>query len=154
MKPGSFSQVYIQLVFSPHDRDLLLTENMRSELFDNMVDIVNKMGHKSIIINGVKDHVHLFMGLNPNISIADTVKEIKHSSSIFIDSLKVFPKKFHWQEGYGVFSYCRTQIENVYLDILNQEAEHKQISFRQEYQEYLENFEVEFDERYSIQFFE
>lgn len=154
MKAGSYSQVYIQLVFSPTDRDLLLTENIRSEVFDHLVDAVNQMGHKSIIVNGTNDHVHLFLGLNPNVSITDTVKELKHSSSDFIDKMRMLPKKFHWQEGYGVFSYCKTQLENIYLNILNQEVEHKQTSFRKEYQNYLEEFEVEFDERYLLEFFE
>ena len=121
MKPGTFTQIYIQLVFSPKHRDCLLVERIRPRIFEYLSGITTNLGHKSIIINGVLDHVHLFIGLNPKISISETVKELKRSSSIFIREQKLLLGKFEWQEGYGGFSYGRSQIESVfeYIKIRN-----------------------------------
>ena len=154
MKPGAFTQFYIQLVFSPKHRDRLLVEKIRPQIFQYLSGITTNLGHKSIIINGVTDHVHLFIGLNPKISVSDTVKELKRSSGIFINEHKFFPGKFEWQEGYGGFSYGRSQIEKVYEYIKNQEHHHKNQTFKEEYIEFLKKYEIEFEEQYLFEFFD
>ena len=154
MKPGAFTQFYIQLVFSPKHRDRLLVEKIRPRIFEYLSGITTNLGHKSIIINGVSDHVHLFIALNPKISISETVKELKRSSSIFINDHKIFPGKFEWQEGYGGFSYGRSQIEKVYDYIKNQEQHHKKQTFKEEYIEFLIKYEIEFEEHYLFEFFD
>ena len=154
MKPGTFTQFYIQLVFSPKHRDRLLVEKIRPQIFQYLSGITTNLGHKSIIINGVTDHVHLFIGLNPKISVSETVKELKRSSSIFINDHKIFPGKFEWQEGYGGFSYGRSQIEKVYDYIKNQEQHHKKHTFKEEYIEFLIKYEIEFEEHYLFEFFD
>ena len=154
MKPGTFTQIYIQLVFSPKHRDRLLIEQYIPRIFEYLSGITTNLGHKSIIINGVSDHVHLFLGLNPKISVSETVKELKRSSSIFINDQRFFTGKFEWQEGYGGFSYGRSQVENVYEYIKNQEKHHKKRTFREEYLEFLNRYEIEFEEQYLFEFFE
>jgi REP element-mobilizing transposase RayT len=154
MKPGTFTQLYIQLVFSPKHRDRLLIEQYRPRIFEYLSGITTNLGHKSIIINGVSDHVHLFLGLNPKISISETVKELKRSSSIFINERRFFHEKFEWQEGYGGFSYGKSQVENVYNYILNQEKHHQKRTFREEYLEFLKKYEIEFEEQYLFEFFD
>jgi len=154
MKPGTFTQFYIQLVFSPKHRERLLVEKIRPRIFEYMSGILTNIGHKSIIINGVADHVHLFLGLNPKISVSETVKEVKRSSTIFINNQKFFPGKFEWQEGYGGFSYGRSQIERVYDYIKNQEKHHQKQSFKMEYMEFLKKNEIEFEKQYLFEFFE
>ena len=154
MKPGAFTQFYIQLVFSPKHRDRLLVEKIRPQIFQYLSGITTNLGHKSIIINGVADHVHLFIGLNPKISVSETVKELKRSSGIFINEHKFLPGKFEWQEGYGEFSYGRSQIEKVYEYIKNQELHHKKQTFKEEYIEFLKKYEIEFEEQYLFEFFE
>ncbi len=153
MKPGTFTQFYVQLVFSPKHRDRLLVEQIRPRIFEYLSGITTNLGHKSIMINGVNDHVHLFLGLNPKIAISETVKELKRSSSIFINGQKFFPGKFEWQEGYGGFSYGKSQIESVYDYIKNQEKHHKKRTFREEYLEFLNRYEIEFEEQYLFEFF-
>lgn len=154
MKPGAFTQFYIQLVFSPKHRERLMVEKIRPRIFEYMSGIITNLGHKSIIINGVADHVHLFLGLNPKISISETVKEVKRSSSIFINREKFFPGKFKWQEGYGGFSYGRSQIDRVFEYIKNQERHHQKQTFKTEYMEFLNKNEIEFEEQYLFEFFE
>ena len=154
MKPGTFTQIYIQLVFSPKHCDRLLVAQICPRICEYLSGITTNLGHKSIIINGVSDHVHLFLGLNPKIAVSETVKELKRSSSIFINEQRFFPGKFEWQEGYGGFSYGRSQIENVYEYIKNQEKHHKKRTFREEYLEFLKKYEIEFEEQYLFEFFE
>jgi len=153
MKPGVFTQLYVQLVFAVKYRDRMLNDSIRKELFSYMSGTLTNLKHKSIIINGISDHVHVFLGLNPSISISDTVWELKRSSSLFINNKKWFQSKFQWQEGYGSFSYSKSQIDNVYKYIENQEQHHKRVTFKEEYIDFLEKFEIEYDSKYLFDFF-
>jgi REP element-mobilizing transposase RayT len=153
MKPGTFTQIYVQLVFSPKHREFLLFDKIRPRIFEYLSGIITNLGHKSIIINGVEDHVHLFLGLNPKISISETVKELKRSSSILINEKSLFSGRFEWQEGYGGFSYGHSQIEKVYKYILEQEIHHNKRTFREEYLEFLDRYEIRFEDQYLFEFF-
>ena len=153
MKPGVFTQLYVQLVFAVKYRDRMLNDSIRKELFSYMSGTVTNLKHKSIIINGVSDHVHVFIGLNPSMSVSDTVWELKRSSSLFINNKKWFKSKFQWQDGYGAFSYSKSQIDNVYKYIENQEQHHKKTTFKEEYIDFFEKFEIEYDSKYLFDFF-
>ena len=152
MKPGVYTQLYVQLVFAVKNRDAVLDKNIRSRVFEYMSGIINEMKHKSIIVNGVSNHVHIFIGLNPAISVSDTVHDIKRSSSLFINREKLCRGKFAWQEGYGGFTYGKSQVEQVYNYILNQEVHHKKVTFREEYIQFLKKFEAEYDDRFLFDF--
>jgi REP element-mobilizing transposase RayT len=153
MKPRVFTQLYIQIVFAVAHKDRLLGKDFRKDVFSYMSGIATNMKHKSIIINGVSDHVHIFLGMNPSVSISDTVWELKRGSSLYINSKNWLHNKFNWQEGYGSFSYSKSHIENVYKYILNQEEHHKKKKFREEYIEFLKKYEIEYDERFLFEFF-
>ncbi|NPD45710.1 IS200/IS605 family transposase [Lentimicrobium sp. S6] len=152
MKPGTFTQLYIQMVFAVDFRKALLTKEIRPQVFKYIGGIINDLGHKTIIVNGVSDHVHAFVGLNPKISISDTVHDIKRSSSLFINDNQLSNFHFKWQPGFGAFSYSRSHIDNVYKYIQNQEEHHKKEKFKTEYIKFLKKFEVEYDERYLFEF--
>ncbi len=154
MKPGTFTQIYIQLVFSPLYRDRLLHQSIRPAVFKYMSGIITQLGHKSIIVNGMSDHVHLFIGLNPSLSVSETVKEIKRASSVFINEQHFFSGKFQWQSGYGGFSYSQSHIEKVYDYILNQESHHAKRTFREEYLDFLKKYDIEFENQYLFEFFD
>lgn len=154
MKPGVFSQLYTHLVFAVKNRECLLTEPMRKEVFSYMSGLLTNKNHKSIIVNGYSDHVHVFFGMNPTMCVSDIVSDLKRSSSLFINEKKWFRGKFHWQEGYGGFSYSKSHVENVYNYILNQSNHHRKKTFKEEYLELLKKFEVEFDEKFLFEFFE
>jgi putative transposase len=119
-----------------------------------MAGIIRAKGQKPIIINGMPNHVHIFIGLRPSMAIADIVRDIKNNSSRFINEQRFLPRKFNWQEGYGCFSYSHSHIQRVYNYILNQKAHHQKRTFKQEYTELLERFEVEHDERYLFEWHE
>ena len=120
----------------------------RDDVFKYMAGIIKKKGQKSIIINGVEDHVHLFIGLKPSIALSDLIRDVKNNTSNFINDNSYLTEKFSWQEGYGAFSYSHSHIQHVYKYIENQEEHHKKKTFRQEYTELLDKFEVPFEERF------
>jgi len=154
MKPGTFTQLYVHIVFAVKYRERLLTKEMRDELFKNISGIITNRKHKVLIINGVADHIHILIGLNPNDTLSDLVACIKRESSFFINTKKWFSGKFHWQDGYGAFSYGKSQLDDIYKYIANQETHHKKRTFREEYIELLKRFEIKFEEKYLFDFFE
>jgi REP element-mobilizing transposase RayT len=154
MKPGTFTQMYVQIVFAVRGRENVLTKGIRSKVFQYISGIITNLHHKSIIVNGYTDHIHIFLGLNPSVSISDTVHDVKRSSSLFINENKLLPHKFSWQEGYGGFTYSQSQIRNVYRYIENQEEHHSKQSFRQEYINILETNDIEYDQRFLFDFYD
>lgn len=145
---GTYSQIYIQIVFAVKNRENVLQKPWRNEVFKYMSGIITQKNQKSIIVNGVTDHVHLFIGLKPSMAISDLVRDIKNNSSNFINNNKFVKGSFSWQEGYGVFSYAHSQIEQVYKYILNQEEHHKTKTFKEEYLSFLNKFEIKYDEKH------
>jgi putative transposase len=153
MKPGNFTQMYVHLIFAVKNRDAMLNKEIRARVFEYISAIITNMDQKPIIVNGVSNHVHILIGFNSSISISETVHEIKRSSSFFINKEKLCKGKFAWQEGYGGFTYSRSQLDNVYRYIQNQEKHHEKSSFKSEYVQFLKKFEVEYDERFLFDFF-
>lgn len=151
---GTYSQIYIQVVFAVKGRANLLQKPWREEVFKYISGIIKEKGQKPIIVNGVSDHVHCGIGLQPSKAISDLVRDIKNNSSRFINEKKFVNGKFQWQEGYGVFSYSQSQLEQVYNYILNQERHHMKKSFREEYVEFLNKFQIEFKEEYLFEWVE
>ena len=146
--PNTYSQVYIHIVFAVKGRQNLINPNIREELQKYITGIITNRDQKLLSIFCMPDHSHLLVGLKPSISISDLVRDIKAGSSKFINDKKLIKGKFSWQEGFGVFSYSRSQIENVIKYIQNQEKHHRKKSFKEEYIEFLEKFAVEYDVKY------
>lgn len=122
---GTFSQIYIHYVFAVKGRENLLHKPWRDEVFKYISGIIKGKNQKPIILNGVEDHVHVFVGLKPAMCISDLARDIKNNSSNFINQQRFLKGKFSWQEGYGVFSYAHSQIDNVYQYIVSQEEHHR-----------------------------
>ncbi len=152
MKPGVFTQLYIHLIFAVKYRERLLVQDIRNEVFSYISGIITNRKHKSIIINGMPDHIHILYGLNPNDKISDLVGCIKKESSTFINQRKWFRSNFHWQDGYGAFSYGKSGLDNVYKYIVNQEAHHRRRTFREEYTGLLKKFEITYEDKYLFDF--
>lgn len=99
-------------------------------------------------LNGLPDHIHIFIGMKPGCSLSDLVREIKKSTNEFIKENKLSKFKFSWKEGYGAFSYSHSQIDHVIQYIMNQKNHHKKITFKEEYIDFLKKFEIKYDEHY------
>jgi putative transposase len=151
---GSFSQIYIQVVFAVKCRENLIQRAWKDDLHKYLAGIVREKGHKSIIVNGMPDHIHSFIGLRPFMALSDLVRDMKNNSSNFINDHKLVKGNFGWQEGYGAFSYSKSDMNNVYQYILNQEIHHQKKTFREEYIQLLEEFEIEYNEKYLFEWLE
>ena len=151
---GTYSQIYIQAVFAVKGSENLIHKDWRDELHKYISGIITGKQQKSIIVNGVSDHVHCFIGLKPSMAVSDLIRDIKNNSSKFINEREFVKGKFQWQEGYGAFSYAHSQVEQVYNYILNQEAHHQKKTFRQEYLEFLTKYEIEHKPEYLFEWLE
>jgi REP element-mobilizing transposase RayT len=145
---GTFSKIYIQLVFAVKGRNSLISNLWEEELYKYITGIVRNKEQKMLAINGMPDHIHLFIGMKPSCCLSDLVREIKKSSNNFINEKKFTDFKFQWQEGYGAFSYSHSNLDNVIKYVMNQKEHHKVLSFKEEYIEFLQKFEIEFKDEY------
>jgi len=145
---GTYTQIYIHCVFAVQNRISLIKDDWKQSLYQYMNAIISAQGHKPFAINGMQDHVHLFISMNPARSLSDLVYHIKRSSSLWINNNGLVRGKFRWQEGFGAFSYSKSQIPIVIEYIKNQEKHHKKQSFIDEYVKFLEQFGIEYDKRY------
>ncbi|MDZ4146723.1 MAG: IS200/IS605 family transposase [Flavobacteriaceae bacterium] len=151
---GTFSQIYIQVVFAVQNRECMIQSSWEEELYKYISGIVRNKEQKMLAINGMPDHIHLFIGMKPSCCLSDLVREIKKSSNEFIAEKKFIKFKFNWQEGYGAFSYSHSQIDSVIKYIMNQKEHHKRRTFREEYLDFLKKFEIEFKDEYLFKWIE
>jgi len=151
---NAYTKIYLQLVFTPKGRENVIPVKHKEELQKYATGIIQNRKHKLLAINYMPDHVHIFIGYNPSQPLPDLLRDIKANSSKFINENKWMPGKFRWQEGYGAFSYSHSQINDVIRYINRQEEHHKQIRFKDEYQKYLEEFEIEYDPRYLFDYYD
>ncbi len=151
---NTYSQILIHVVFTVKGRGNLIDKKWRSDLHKYISGIITSKGQKSIIVNGVGDHIHCFIGLKPSMSLSELIRDVKNNSSKFINENQLVKGKFQWQEGFGAFSYATSQVKNVYNYILNQEEHHKKSTFKEEYIDLLETYEVEYEDDYLFSFVE
>jgi len=152
MKPNTYTQLYIQLIFAVQNRQALIKENIQQKVFSYLSGIITQRDHKSIIVNGTDDHVHLLISLNPKESISTLIHELKRCSTKYINQERLCKFHFSWQEGYGAFSYSKSQLDKLYAYIANQKEHHRKKTFKEEYIQFLEIFNIDYDEKYLFQF--
>jgi REP element-mobilizing transposase RayT len=145
---NTYSQIYIQAVFAVKHRASLIQREWKEELFKYVGGIFRNKDHKLIAIGGVEDHIDVLFGLKPNMAISDLVRDVKSDTTEFINRERFVRGRFYWQEGFGAFSYSRSQLDAVGKYVLDQEAHHAHRSFKDEYISLLNRFEVEYEDRY------
>ena len=151
---NTFSQIYLQFVFAVQGRQSLIPQQHKAELHKYMTSLVQARNARMLAIHCMPDHAHLFVGIKPVVFMPDSIKEIKVESNKFIREKGWLKDAFHWQDGYGVFSYGHSQIDRVCKYVLNQETHHRQKTFREEYYEFLSRFAVSYQEQYLFEWVE
>ena len=149
---NTYTQIYVQVVFAVEGRQNLIAPEHNDELQKYITGIVSAQRQKLIAINNMPDHLHLLVGLRPDAALSDLVRDVKAGSSKFINEKRWVIGRFSWQEGFGAFSYSRSQLDTVIHYVQNQQKHHAKQTFRDEYVELLEKFEVEYDGRYIFKF--
>lgn len=145
---GTYTQIHLHLVFAVQNRNSLIHGSWKERLHQYITGIIQQQKHKVIIINGMPDHLHIVIGMRPTQSLSELMQDIKGSSSKWINDNKLAAGKFSWQQGYGAFSYNRSQLPKLIDYVKDQEEHHKKKTFSEEYKDFLKAFEVEFDEKY------
>ncbi|KGO85675.1 transposase [Flavobacterium rivuli WB 3.3-2 = DSM 21788] len=140
----TYSQIYIHIVFAVKGRDNLIWKRWKEEVHKYIKGIITNEGQKLIEINSMPDHVHILIGLKPTVVLSNLVRDIKANSSKFINDQKWIAGKFEWQQGFGAFSCSHSQLTKVISYIKNQEEHHKTKTFREEYIEFLEAYNIDF----------
>jgi REP element-mobilizing transposase RayT len=151
---NTYTQLYIQFVFAVKYRQALIHASWKNELYKYITGVVQNKESKMLAINGMPDHIHIFVGYKPKISMSDLVKDIKLASNEWINGSNFTKRKFGWQEGYGAFSYGRSQIHDVCTYIENQEMHHKKKTFKEEYISFLKAFDIDYEDKYLFDFFD
>jgi REP element-mobilizing transposase RayT len=149
---NTYTQIYIQVVFAVEWRQCLITPEHKEELHKYITGIVRNDSQKLIAINSMPDHMHILIGLRPDIALSDLVRDIKANSSRFINDEGWLRGRFNWQEGYGAFSYSHSHLDSVVRYIRNQEQHHSRRTFKSEYMTLLRKFDIAFDEKYVFDF--
>ena len=151
---NTYTQLYIQFVFSVKRRENLIKESFRDHLEKVICGIVSNHKCKVYAIYCNPDHTHIFVGMHPTISPSKLMEQFKSGSSKWLNEKGYIPGKFSWQDGFGAFTYSKSHIDNVVKYILNQPVHHKKQSFREEYLLLLEKFEVEYDTKYLFEWYD
>ncbi|MDR0437847.1 MAG: IS200/IS605 family transposase [Bacteroidales bacterium] len=147
---NTYTQIHIHAVFAVQNRLSLIQKQWQDELYKYITGIIANSGHKLLQIGGMPDHIHILFGMRPTQSLSDLMQDIKGSSSLWINEKRFVQGRFSWQEGYGAFSYGKSQIDSVVKYIQQQEKHHKKRSFEEEYMELLKLFNIEFNEKYIL----
>ena len=150
----TYTQLYIQLVFAVKHRHGFIQPPWKERLYQYITAVVQNDKHKMLAINGMPDHIHIFLGLNPAIAISDVVKDIKRASNNWINNHHFSNEMFKWQSGYGAFSYGRSQLSHVCKYIENQEQHHAKSIFKEEYTALLNAFNIAFKSEYLFEFYD
>ncbi|WP_100077183.1 transposase [Chryseobacterium camelliae] len=152
--PNTYTQIYLQAVFATEGREIKIMPDIREEVEKYICGIFVNKKQKILAIYANPDHLHVFFSYkNLQITIPDLIKTVKIESTNFINEKKFCSGKFSWQEGYGAFSYAKSQKDKVVNYILNQEKHHVNKNFKEEYLEMLEAFEIEFKDEYLFEFY-
>jgi REP element-mobilizing transposase RayT len=146
--PQSLSRVLVHLVFSTKNRAQVLVPAIRAELHPYLAVVLKNDNCPSLQVGGVEDHVHLLFALSRTRTIAQVVENVKTSSSKWLKTKSPALADFHWQNGYGVFSVGRSEVDGIIHYIRNQEEHHRVTTFQDEYRKFLRDHEIDFDERY------
>ena len=151
---NTYSQINIHCVFAVKGRENIITNTFQNDLHKYMYGILKNDNVFPLAIGGWKDHVHVFFELKPDLKISDLMRMLKATSSKWINDNKLVLGKFQWQEGYGAFSYSRSQRDKVIDYILKQEEHHYRKTFREEYMDMLKKFAVEYKDEYVFEFYD
>ena len=152
--PNTYTQISIHAVFAVKFRENFILKNWRDDLHKYISGIITNEGAKSLAVGGWKDHIHIFFGMNPANALSEFIKVVKSNSSKWINDHSFVKGKFQWQESYAAFSYSKSQRDPVIKYIMNQEQHHAKLTFKQEYLDLLRKFDVEYDDRYLLEFYD
>ena len=152
--PNTYTQLYGHVVFAVKGRYNIISQIWKEKLYQYITGIITNKKQKLMVINGMPDHLHILIGLNPTCALSDLVRDIKANSSKWINENKWIDGRFEWQTGFGAFTVGQSQLQTVINYILNQEEHHRKKTFRDEYTEFIKAYQIEFKPEYLLEDFD
>ena len=146
--PQSLAKNLIHLIFSTKDRCLLIKDSIRIELHNYAGGILRDLDSPALLMNSVEDHIHILLNLHRTKALSDVVGELKRSTSVWAKEQGPQFNDFYWQAGFGGFSVSQSGVPSVKKYIAGQAEHHKKRSFQDEFREFLQRYEVPYDEKY------
>jgi len=145
---NTYTSLHFHIVFSTKNREPWINTEIEQRAWEYLGGIARTNHLKALQIGGIEDHVHLVVGIRPNMSVSEAVQLLKGSSSKWIH--ETFPSLagFAWQDGYGAFTVSKSQLPEVIHYVANQRHHHRVRAFQDEYRALLERHQIEYDERY------
>ena len=150
---NTYSQLYIHVVFAVKYRATLILPKWKPILYQYITGIISNNNQKLMVINGMPDHLHILIGLKPDCKLSDLIRDIKSNSSRWINHNNYVVGKFEWQNGFGAFTVGQSQIKTVVQYILKQEEHHRKKTFKEEYIDFLNAYNIEFKPEYIFEDF-
>jgi len=147
---SSYRQILYHLTFHTRKSEKILHNSGNEELFKYVWGVMKNKNCRLYRINAVEDHVHIVCDLHPSIALADLVKDIKVSSSIWIKERGIYPLFSNWAESYGAFTLSIKEKDIIIKYVMNQQEHHKKESSREEFIRLLKENNVDFDEKYLV----
>ena len=147
---NTYTQIHLQLVFAVKYRASLISIDWEDELYKYITGIIQNKTHKLLQINGMPDHIHILIGYRPSEALPALIADVKSQSTKWINEHKLVKGKFQWQDGYGAFSYRKSDIPSI-IEYIKKQKEHHynhQLTFREEYLQILKEFEIDYNEDY------
>ncbi|MCZ2476284.1 IS200/IS605 family transposase [Aquirufa ecclesiirivi] len=120
----SLIQIYIHAVWATKKREPFILPELKAPLFKHIEQELDKMNCQLLIINSMPDHIHCLFSICSTKSISYIIKQIKGSSSRFINLQYSLPTKLEWQIGYAAFSVSKVALNKVYNYIKYQDVRH------------------------------
>ena len=145
---NTYTQLYFHVVFAVKHRNNLILPVWKDELYKYITGIITNKNQKSMIVNGMPNHIHLLIGTKPNCNLSDLVRDIKANSSKWVNENNLVNGRFEWQNGFGAFTVSQSGVKNVIKYIENQEEHHSKQTFRDEYIEFLNEYKIHYQNEY------
>jgi len=145
---SSYRQILYHVIIHTKDNKKTLKQTYVKELYAYILGVIKNKNCVLYRINGIEDHIHFLSDLHPTIALANYIKDIKVSSSLWLKQSGKFHDFNGWADGYAALTYAWRDKDMIVKYIMNQQEHHKKESFTVEYKRLLEDHGIKIDERF------
>ncbi len=146
--PQSLTKLYVHLIFSTKKREPFLDDEIRERVHGYLATVIRSVDSPYVVVGGVADHVHILFDMGKMHTPVEFVEQVKRESSKFVKTLGPQYRNFYWQRGYAMFSVSPTHLADAEKYVRNQEEHHRTKTFQEEFREFLERYNIEYEEQY------
>jgi len=148
---NTYTKIYLHIVFAVKGRENLILDSWENQLYKYISGIIKQKGQMLYLINGYTDHIHILLSISPDCQLSNLIRDIKSSSTKWINANNFVKGRFYWQTGFSAFSVSQSLLKKTIRYIENQKEHHKKISFKKEYINLLEAYEIKYEDKYILE---